>query len=225
MQTSLHARLSDLGFSVNRYIKDMMRATINIATSDILIPHKDTPYPCRNILSFVIMSVSYFLTPLLVFLSSENVEVDKKSVYSDKSVCLRFNKGTFFVESENDNFNILPHKVEGIVKGLSDGAIRNLLRRNDVYFKLDRENQILNSNLRLRGGDPIKKLLIFLGLAAIAAATAGCIMMFGLHDTNITSVSLLVSGLGVLFMICCCFTGNRYRHRTEYVEIVQIQSI
>ena len=88
-------------------------------------------------------------TPVL----SAQIDIDEGSVYTSKhDARLTFKQGTFSVESEDEKFDIAPYNVRGSAKGLSDDVVESLLSRGDIYFRLNYEAKILDSNLRLRGG-------------------------------------------------------------------------
>lgn len=96
----------------------------------------------------IILCALLLVTPVL----SAQINIDDGSVYTDRPASLRFKQGIFSIESNDERFDIPSYNVRGSVKGLGNDAIESLLSRGDVYFKLDYENRILDSNLRMRGG-------------------------------------------------------------------------
>ena len=91
-------------------------------------------------------------TPVL----ASQVDVDEGSVYADRPVHLTLKQGTFSVVSDDEKFDIPSYNIRGSVKGLSDEAVKSLLSSNDIYFRLNYEAKVLDSNLRMRGGMPPK---------------------------------------------------------------------
>ena len=126
-----------------------------------------------------------FICSLLLIapLSASSLEVGVKSIYADRPARLMFTQGTFSVESEDGKFDIPSYNIRGSTKGLDSNVIESLLLRGDVYFKLDCKNQVLDSNLRMRGGMPPKQqdskdedkagAIFILGATATGACIAG----------------------------------------------------